>query len=642
MNRHFFPFIVMTTLFLAMCSSCNTIVQTDEVPAGQIAVNLNAAIKPAYTYVLNDQWETSDTVGLYMKRTGQMLTAFGAIYNGADNVSMSIIGQTLTANPPMMYPASGNVDFVAYYPYTNMVTSGLTIPLNVSGQTLGLPVEILYSNNITNQAPTVSPVQLDFNYALAKIEIKVKGGVNSNLNLSDFSATTVTIKDLYTQANLQLVDGTITDYQAKQPVAMYKTSANDTIATFEALALPANQEITFLFNVNGLVYSHTIPAIFASDTLYRYDFALDFPYFSEASATLLNAVIIPRGEAPPQVITVDASKKMTMTTTASEVTLLMNGTGKITIDWGDGTPIETYTLGNIYTYSYASAIAHTITITSENVWGLDCSNNQLTGLDVSKNPSLTSLDCSNNQLTALDMSKNTALTWLSVSDNLFTSLALNSLFESLHNLPPTPKIIFVDNNPGSSTCDPSIAENKAWTVTYEYYQGNSGNVKFHYVSVLNDSLYIGLRDSYSDTVLVVNTDSEQFYLDKIDTSRYLIKFGDKYVVPAIPNIVPGLDIQNLLKLTIVSATRNGDYLTTDSGTVVDLKNPNDYTYTFSCKGIYNGNPYYVIQPELISDVSAFGISGSTFYIKVDEYDLSLRIVDANNLFSNINSFFAIE
>jgi Leucine-rich repeat (LRR) protein len=43
---------------------------------------------------------------------------------------------------------------------------------------------------------------------------------------------------------------------------------------------------------------------------------------------------------------------------------------------------------------------------------LDCYNNQLTSLDVSKNTALTWLGCFNNQLTSLDVSKNTALTKL--------------------------------------------------------------------------------------------------------------------------------------------------------------------------------------------------------------------------------------
>ncbi|WP_074405699.1 leucine-rich repeat domain-containing protein [Aquimarina megaterium] len=48
--------------------------------------------------------------------------------------------------------------------------------------------------------------------------------------------------------------------------------------------------------------------------------------------------------------------------------------------------------------------------------------NQLTSIDVSKNTALTRLDCYENQLTSLDVSKNTMLTTLSCSSNQLTSL----------------------------------------------------------------------------------------------------------------------------------------------------------------------------------------------------------------------------
>ncbi|MBA7524899.1 hypothetical protein ES705_17044 [subsurface metagenome] len=54
---------------------------------------------------------------------------------------------------------------------------------------------------------------------------------------------------------------------------------------------------------------------------------------------------------------------------------------------------------------------------------LICSNNQLTTLDVSNNTYLTLLDCSNNQLTTLDVSN---LHWLNCSNNLLTSLDVSN------------------------------------------------------------------------------------------------------------------------------------------------------------------------------------------------------------------------
>lgn len=57
---------------------------------------------------------------------------------------------------------------------------------------------------------------------------------------------------------------------------------------------------------------------------------------------------------------------------------------------------------------------------------LDCYDNQLTSLDVSKNTALEYLFCYWNQLTSLDVSKNTALEYLYCSDNLLTSLDVSN------------------------------------------------------------------------------------------------------------------------------------------------------------------------------------------------------------------------
>ena len=57
-----------------------------------------------------------------------------------------------------------------------------------------------------------------------------------------------------------------------------------------------------------------------------------------------------------------------------------------------------------------------------NLASLNCSSNQLTVLDISKNTALKTLQCSSNQLTILDVSKNTALKTLQCSFNQLTAL----------------------------------------------------------------------------------------------------------------------------------------------------------------------------------------------------------------------------
>ena len=174
---------------------------------------------------------------------------------------------------------------------------------------------------------------------------------------------------------------------------------------------------------------------------------------------------------------------------------------------------EGYSTGYLEGHSYAKRKSYTITIKG-NVWGVDyegndiapltslnvsrcpelkylcCPYNNLTSLDVSKNTALEHLHCFENNLTSLDVGKNTALEILGCSDNNLTSLdvsntalieldcennkfsasALNKIFTDL----PQGKTwgdsedeqsnILIENNPGTKTCDKSIAEKKGWRV----------------------------------------------------------------------------------------------------------------------------------------------------------------------------------
>jgi len=292
--------LVGTTMF----SGCNKDNEPEQ--TGQVAVNLSTDIKPpTILRAANDQWEANDKVGFYMKRAKQVLTDAGAVYSNANNVQMSLSGQNLVADPPVMYPTSGNVDFIAYYPYNANVNAGFTIPINVAEQASGLPIEVLYSNNVTNQAPTNAVVRLDFLYSLAKIELTVTGGTNSNLTAADFASMTVTVEGLYTQATLQLANGTFTNYSGKQPIALYRQSNDNSSVTFEMLALPADEDITFKFNVGGEVYSYEMTASYTSAKLYSYAFSLDYPPTPEQTATMLSSYIIPRDEEPVQNISVN-------------------------------------------------------------------------------------------------------------------------------------------------------------------------------------------------------------------------------------------------------------------------------------------------------------------------------------------------
>ena len=174
------------------------------------------------------------------------------------------------------------------------------------------------------------------------------------------------------------------------------------------------------------------------------------------------------------------SAKIKMTTEkGGNFGISLAGSGTATVDWGDGSEKITLTLKEIpsdliygsrvgawFEHTYQSATIRTITINGDNITALNCMSSELTSLDVSKNTALEYLAVVESQLTNLDLSKNTALSSLKFDLCGLSTAALNALFGTLHGntIPNQQKTISINDNPGTNTCDPSIAERKGWRV----------------------------------------------------------------------------------------------------------------------------------------------------------------------------------
>ncbi len=139
----------------------------------------------------------------------------------------------------------------------------------------------------------------------------------------------------------------------------------------------------------------------------------------------------------------------------------------ITIDWGDGTVEEFKSVEIYYDWDEDGEDEIHYAITTDDYVEHEYSN---------RNPHIVTikgkikyLGCEDNNLTSLDVSGCTALTFLVCSRNNLTSSALNQIFR---NLPQGKTVdngysqsrILIYDNPGTETCDKSIAENKGWEV----------------------------------------------------------------------------------------------------------------------------------------------------------------------------------
>jgi hypothetical protein len=199
---------------------------------------------------------------------------------------------------------------------------------------------------------------------------------------------------------------------------------------------------------------------------------------------------------------------ITITTTYQGAqSLWLAGSGKATINWGDGAAKQTVTLTAMSagwggemdyspwqtTHTYTGTETKTITITG-NITGLmtygdggataldvskmpalkflNCSNENLGALDVSKNTALTYLNCSYNQLTKLDVSNNTALVKFYIDNNSITTTYMIALLNSFPTRPATAKgTAKIYTNAGFDYTDAqyktakAAAQAKNWTIT---------------------------------------------------------------------------------------------------------------------------------------------------------------------------------
>jgi len=91
-----------------------------------------------------------------------------------------------------------------------------------------------------------------------------------------------------------------------------------------------------------------------------------------------------------------------------------------------------------------------------------CNNNKITSLKLPTDNEIGNLNCSFNELTELDLSDVTYIDEnIDCSNNKLSASALDAMFESM---PESEGEINIENNPGTTDCNRSIAEEKGWTV----------------------------------------------------------------------------------------------------------------------------------------------------------------------------------
>lgn len=252
--------------------------------------------------VSGNTWNANDEVGIYMMNAGSGIEAATA----QNKKYIAQTNGTLTAAPGngIYLPESGNVDFIAYYPYTTSV-SGNKLAVNVSDQSNPAAIDLIYSNDTKGVAATTSTtISLGFTHQLTKVTLNV----TKDETIETLNGLGVNIKGVSTEGEFNLADGTLTATAGtnNKDVAMY-IDAQGTTATATAIILPTaastdQTSLNLTFNLNGQSFTHTISdaSIFEKGTNVSFNAKLSInngkPVVTVGNATINNWTEKPGGD----------------------------------------------------------------------------------------------------------------------------------------------------------------------------------------------------------------------------------------------------------------------------------------------------------------------------------------------------------
>jgi uncharacterized protein (TIGR02145 family) len=272
---------------LLICASCadeeqrNNMQETNE-------VNFSVSVADLITSrATNDVWDAGDEVGIYM--VPAMATATDtADFSTYSPESVNVPYRVPTAGTSVdlvavsnaiLYPTDGsNVNFVAYYPYSNdedTVTSAGVYKADVGIQLYPENIDLLYHKGNVDYNHRSSSVSLNFKHKLSKLIINLTPASGVKANLSTVSAS---LSGFPTKADFNLSTGTFgapSTVADLTPVTITATAAK---YTCEVIIVPnedlTGRVITFTLGSATYTYKFLSSSSFVSGEQYTYDLTL--------------------------------------------------------------------------------------------------------------------------------------------------------------------------------------------------------------------------------------------------------------------------------------------------------------------------------------------------------------------------------
>ena len=273
-----------------------------------------------------DSWKTGDQVGISMVKAGGSLSVAGDVLAQNKLYNVTATTGTLAADDgtDIYYPMSGNVDFIAYYPYgatgtgAGEVTQGHVYNISVTGQTTEAAqnaIDVLYVKK-RGAAKSPNPVALAFDHVMSKITLNLApGGGFTAADIANLAAADVKFAGMPVTATLALQEGALTageDLAQSFSPLKAATAAAPAAAAFTAVLVPQAGMTgrKAVFTIGGEEFTGDLPATaaFEAGKHYTYPVTVTKTGVAFGAATITPWEEMPPVPGTPQAVSIDVVK----------------------------------------------------------------------------------------------------------------------------------------------------------------------------------------------------------------------------------------------------------------------------------------------------------------------------------------------
>lgn len=240
MKKHLLYSILTLGLCCTACSMATHEFDTSDEMRTEVRLSGSILKSVAVTRVSGNDWEADDQIGVFMYASGKTLAdstvtdnASNCKYRYADTGGFS----PATEWDRLYYPATGQVDFIAYYPFGNVQDFKLRV--DVSDQRFPEELDLLYSDNLKGVEASSEAQNLVFEHCMSKVVFTVS--VGDGISTTALEGLSLTFRNVATVANLLLPDGTVESGGQTGDITVTGTVGEDD-ASVEAIMIPQNCE----------------------------------------------------------------------------------------------------------------------------------------------------------------------------------------------------------------------------------------------------------------------------------------------------------------------------------------------------------------------------------------------------------------